>query len=203
MSSRLARLVTAALSLTLVAPAAGAQTSLLGDKDCWSLAATCPDGSPWQTGLGGTFFTDYRTAGDPAFTDIWGAPGSVSYTHTYAPAGGATGATLELRVAGMSDGRGPWNVLFNGTSVGAIPTNNAPGAFEVVLTHVFAIPVALLTGNDLVQLELDPGSAVDGFAIDYSELVVDASAVPEPATVALLGVGLAALAGVVRRRRNG
>ena len=64
----------------LGAAAAQADTiSLVGDKDCFGLGGPCPDGTRWRDDLGGVFFTSYRTAGDPVFTDEWDSFDSVSY----------------------------------------------------------------------------------------------------------------------------
>src|SRR5215472_16050812 len=73
------------LGLILARPAHADVVSLLGDKDCFGVpgAASCPAGSLFVGDLGGTFFADYRTPTDPAFTDIWSTPGGVSYTHMY------------------------------------------------------------------------------------------------------------------------
>src|SRR5215472_14392036 len=73
------------IAAVLVNPLHADVISLLGDKDCFGVpgATSCPAGSLFVTDLGGTFFADYRTPTDPAFTDIWSTPGGVSYTHMY------------------------------------------------------------------------------------------------------------------------
>lgn len=187
----------------LAAAAMAAPVSLVGDKDCFGLGGPCPDGTGWQSGLGGVFFTNYQGVGDPAFTDKWDSEIAPTYIHSYALPAGALSASLEVKIAGVADSRGPWDVFFNGTNIGQIPTNNGPIAFEEVIAYSWAVPVGLLTGNDTVRLAINFPSVTDGYAIDYSELsiVSEDGSIPEPATFALLGAGLAALALIRRYRR--
>ena len=190
------RIVGGVIAGILLSFGAPASADLIGDKDCWTLAASCPDGSLWRDGLGGVFFTDYRNAGEVAnapFTDIWSTPGSVTYTHT-----GSAGDSLEIRIAGIGDINAPYNVLGDGVVLGQIPLNNNPNAFQEVQTFTFAVPALQLADNMLVVSIANTGG--DGFAIDYSELGVT-TAVVEPGTLALFGLGLAGL-GFARRRKT-
>lgn len=181
----------------MAAAAANADViSLLGDKDCFGLGGSCPDGSRFVTDLGGAFFTSYQDPGDPAFTDDWTTPGSVSYTHTYALPGDITSAVLELKIAGIADiSPSPYTVMFNGVGIGTIPFNTDVNAYQAVLTYDFNVPIALLSGADTIYFGPTGG---DGFIVDYSQL--DIATIPEPGTLALLGTGLIGLASRLRRK---
>lgn len=192
--------------LAVIAMGAGSASadvvSLVGDKDCFGLpgVASCPPGSLWNTGLGGTFFTDYRGPGDPLYTDEWASFGSVSFTHNYAVPAGATSATLQLLIAGIHDinAASVYTVFVDGTAIGVIPPNFGANAFEEVLSYSFLVPLGLLDGSSVITWS---GTGGDGYAIDFSELTLfNGAVVPEPATLALLSLALLA-AGAVRRRR--
>ena len=85
---------TAALCAVLSAPAM-AQSSLIGDKDCFGLGGSCAEGTLWRDDLGGTFFTNYQGAGDPSFTDKWDADANITYFHDYT-LGAASSAALTI-----------------------------------------------------------------------------------------------------------
>jgi len=183
---------------------AGTVTSLYGTINCFGLSGvtSCPDGSDWETGLGGVFFTDYRDAYDLAnapLTDIWASPTDPTWNQPTYSTAGATSATLSMRIAGIGDVGLSYSVLFDGTSIGTIPTNSASDAFQEVLTYTFAVPVGLLDGNDSVEITT---TGTDGYIIDYSQLTVTTgSSVPEPATFGLLLLGFGVL-GAAKARRS-
>ena len=201
----LAGLVSLALNSS---PAHASTISLVGDVDCFGLGGSCPDGSLYRDQLGGFFFANNQGPGDPSFTDSWTPASVVSYNHTYV-LGPAQSATLETRIAGIHDINlsTSYSLLFNGTVLGPIAANASNNGYQEVLTYLFSVPVSLLTGNDIVSYSGLLGT--DGFIIDYSRLTIDdqvsadsVSAVPEPASLVLVGSGLAAVAARIRRRRR-
>jgi hypothetical protein len=190
--------ITIGFSLAAGGPA---WANLVGDKDCFGLGGVCADGALYQSGLGGSFFTDYRSAADVAnapFTDIWGSDAGISYTHS-GTAGQA--AMLTLRIAGVADNRGPWDVFGDGVLLGQILTNTSANAFEEVLTYNFNVGAGLMAdGLVSVLLNINVPGVTDGYSIDYSELTSASRTVPEPVSGALVALGLAGLA--LGRRRQ-
>ena len=192
-------------------------TSLVGDKDGFGLPGIPPGSMPavppnntannslWHTTYGGVYNTDYRSAADVTgapFTDIWAVrPGgsTITYEHDYLYSGGAMSAVLSIQEAGMANGVGPWNVMFNGTKIGQIGVFTANVAnLEAIQLLQWNVPVGLLTGADTISL-VNPDVASDGFAINYSELSV---VVPEPATIVTNGLVLLGIAGSYLYRRQ-
>ncbi|MDH3638618.1 MAG: VPLPA-CTERM sorting domain-containing protein [Gammaproteobacteria bacterium] len=193
--------VNAAAALAGGAASAATITSLVGDIDGFG-GQTTPNAVGADTGFG----FNNRTGSDPVFTDVWlfeqqgGVAGSpVEYSHSYSLAAGQSvvSATLIIMESGMSDERGPWDVLVNGTVVGNIPVGGADLESLSVL-YVFNVIADLLTGgNESISLVYQD-TADEGYAIDYSLLSVET--VPLPASLPLLVGALGGL-GLLRRRR--
>jgi hypothetical protein len=192
------------LLITVTGNTNAAITSLVGDKDGFGVSgapAVPANGLGFVSDLGGTFFTDYRSASDltnAPFTDIWDAPGSFSYTQSYILGGlTPTSAALDIQIAGIHDinQATAYNLYYNGTSVGVIPSNPDSNNFEEVKLYSFVIPLNLLSGSDQVSLS---GTGGDGYIINFSELTIQTNAVPEPSTMLLLSFGLFGLAGFRR-----
>ncbi|WP_169569347.1 hypothetical protein [Sneathiella limimaris] len=176
-------------------------SSLVGDIDGFG-GATAPGAVGVDTGFG----FDNRS-GDPLFTDVWlyeqdggVASSPVDYSHAYDLAGGtATSATLSIMESGMANNRGPWNILFNGTLIGSISNTSA----TLSTLHTFSVALDLLTGtsDEISLVYLD--TAAEGYAIDYSLLEIEVSAVPLPAALPLYGAGMAILGFLGwRKKRN-
>lgn len=178
-------------------PAMAAETlSIQGDKDCFGLGGSCSDGSLFRDELGGSFFTDYSTASDPLYTDDWDSFGSVSFDLSYS---GGTGTFVEFFIAGIADIGSAYSVFLNGSSIGTIPTNSGVNAFQEARTYSFAVDSSTLLASNTVSFG---GTGGDGYIIDYVALMGERSAVPEPATWAMMLIGFFGIGGMVRSNRR-
>ncbi len=169
--------------------------SLYGDIDCFGLGGSCPDGKGFTSDLGGVQFTDYRSPAEIAAnsaTDDWKHQNpAVSMPFSYALTQTSVSAIFTTRIAGIANaGLGPDNVTFDGVLIGQIPLNHSANSDQEVLTYSFAVPDHLLTGNDNVSISV---AGADAFIVDYGELSIATTGIPEPSMFSLLCAGLAAI----------
>lgn len=190
-----------ALSAAVVAAGMGTAASaavvdLVGDKDCFGTGDVCAEGvAPFP-------YTDVTPGvGDVAPFDHWNITSSTqSWTHSYA-AGAYSSASLALRTIGIGDVAGPYDVFVDGTKVGEIPYDGFGHLIIETFTFSGAGVMALLNDGS-ATVSFTP-SSTDGWSIDYSELTLNMSAIPVPASLPLLGGALLFGGWVARRRRKG
>jgi hypothetical protein len=168
-------------------------TDLLGDTDGFGV------GVPEASGLHyldyGTYWADYREAGDPTWSDYWFI-GDRSWTHSFDTGGvDVASATLDIFVAGIADFN-DWSadVKVNDTVIATI--SGVDGWHDVTRVLSFGVPVALLGGSDTDLLDVSIEG--DGYIVDYSRLVV--TLVPAPGAILLAGLGVGLVAWFRRKR---
>jgi hypothetical protein len=186
---------------------------LVGDKDGFGFSPACPDTGTCP-GLNNPVI-DNRDAAEKAatngaqITDEYSAvfppgfspPGSTSTADVLFPfTGTLTSATLSFAAGDFqSDAFGALTANINGVSV---PFSFADGRF-VTAIHSFTLNAAELAAANLtgeVDLHLDRNGSGDFIAFDWFEVVGTTAAVPEPASLIILGGALVGF-GLMRRRK--
>jgi hypothetical protein len=186
---------------------------LVGDKDGFGFSPACPDtgtcpglnnpvidnrDAAEKAATNGAQITDEYSA---VFPPSFSPPGSTSTADVLFPfTGTLTSATLSFAAGDFqSDVFGALTANINGVSV---PFSFADGRF-VTAIHSFTLNAAELAAANLtgeVDLHLDRNSSGDFIAFDWFEVVGTTAAVPEPASLIILGGALVGF-GLMRRRK--
>jgi hypothetical protein len=139
----------------------------------------------------------YTAGSSPNGFHLWGAT-----TTTWLSTSGFIGGPYPLAANTMIDASGTFTRPGGGTNVGTQVALNAPNLFGVRFTNEAA-------GNaiNFAWVEITFGAtaserAITGWAYDDSGAGIMAGVVPEPGTYALMLAGLAAVGGMVARRRK-
>lgn len=131
-----------------------------------------------------------------ATTDAQPGGGPFTYTTTFSLAGlNASTAILTGSIAADDQG----SIILNGVVVfNTVPTGSAPWSFLAP----FTITSGFVAGINTLQLDIPnnidgPDDGPSGVQLDIS----GTASVPEPASMAMLGLGVMALGAIRRRRR--
>jgi hypothetical protein len=213
--------LTAGLLLAIAMPARAATISIMvGDNDGYGFGladgTTVPDAAGWDgPGFGGSFDDD-RSAGEKIATN------GAQFTDTYAVFWNQMTASMEsglaryetadiffpfagtLNSGDLTIDMGGFESSYYAGIMASINGVTLPFAFQDgtrgTAVRSFTLTPEQIAAANLAQqvvLHFDRAGSTDFVAFDYFKLDADVTTVPEPATLGLVGAGLAALA---RRR---
>ena len=211
MTMRLRPLLMASVAVLGLAPIAGARAdAIVFDFDNIPQGASTPE--DWPSSTSAAFTAEFASPQDLAGFQIDSTTGGFfqNITGHYlasAAAGNVLDIVLAAPVSAFSLDFWLWDLGPDGAtsldytvlSGGVDGTVVAFGSTSATLTDQFGVEGVLgFSGADFDTIVLTPPDSMTVFAID--NLTLTTAPVPEPAPISLLGVGLAGI-GAVRRRR--
>ena len=119
----------------------------------------------------------------------------VTLSQTFADTAGQKLSIQADYLLQQSNPNQPFSVLFDGQQV--FSTTSLTGGWKQLDIDVLA------TGSDTLSFDFHTQNLRLSTAMELGNVSVQPSAVPEPAPVLMVGLGLAAMAWVARRRREG